>query len=63
MRANEGAANRQAHRPSRNAAESRGPRQSIPAWADEGEWGTAKTVAVTIAGSLFLYAFMWLAAC
>jgi len=62
IRRKEGAAIRQDHRSNSVAARSRKPRQSIPAWADDEEWSTGKTIAVIIVGSIFLYAFMWLAA-
>lgn len=58
----EGAAIRQDHRSNGTAARGRKPNRSIPAWGADEEWGLGKTIAITAAGSAFLYAFMWLAA-
>ena len=58
----EGAAIRQDTRSNRNAAKSRTPYPSIPAWQEEEEWSTGKTALVMVVGFLFLFSFMWLAA-
>jgi len=58
----EGAANRQVHRSNARPAIRREAKPSIPAWETDEEWSLGKTIAVTIVGALFLYAFMWLAA-
>ena len=58
----EGAANRQVHRSNGYPATRRTTIESIPAWADDEEWGAGKTIAVVAIGTAFLYALMWLAA-
>lgn len=58
----EGAANRQVTRSYGYPATRRTTIESIPAWPCEEKWGAVKTIAVVIAGTLFVYAFMWLAA-
>ena len=58
----EGAAIRQDHRSYGYPATRRTTIESIPAWADDEKWSKGKTVAVTVVGVIFLYAFMWLAA-
>lgn len=58
----EGAAIRQDHRSNGYPATRRTTIESIPAWSEYEEWSKPKTIAITAIGTLFLFAFMWLAA-
>lgn len=59
---NEGAAARQDRRSDlTTTAYRRAHRRSIAEQREEQAWGPAKTVAVCIAGTVLLYALMWLA--
>lgn len=57
-----GAAIRQDTRAKGYPATRRTTIESIPAWADDEEWGMGKTIAIAIVGAVFIFAFMWLAA-